>query len=245
MALIDNLISHWKLDEASGNALDAHGSNDLTDNNTVGSASGKLNGARDFESGSSEWFSIGDNTDLSTGDIDFAFAAWVQLESKPGGAINIVAKRGGSLEYAVRYDGATDRFDFFVTSDGTGGTLSLVRADNLGSPSTATWYFVMAWHDATANTINIQVNDGTVDSQSHSGGVFDGSNDFGMGAYSGGLEPWDGLIDSVSFWKRVLTSGERTQLYNSGAGLDYDDWDAGGGTAVPVFRRHYQLMQTR
>ena len=82
MALTDNLISVWEMDEASGDAIDAHGSNDLTDTNTVAAAAGKINGARDFETGNSECFLLADNTDLSMGDIDFSITAWVQLESK-------------------------------------------------------------------------------------------------------------------------------------------------------------------
>ena len=32
---------------------------------------------------------------------------------------------------------------------------------------------------------------------------------------------WDGLIDEVGFWKRILTAQEKTNLYNAGAGLAY------------------------
>jgi hypothetical protein len=53
MPVIDSLIGDWEMDEASGQALDSHGSNPLTDNNTVG-ASG---GWRDFESDNVESFS--------------------------------------------------------------------------------------------------------------------------------------------------------------------------------------------
>ena len=81
----------------------------------------------------------------------------------------------------------------------------------------------MAWHDAASNTTNIQVNDGTVDSVSHSGGVYNGTADFALGALFIGTPSYhfDGLVDEVGFWKRVLTSQERTDLYNSGSGLEY------------------------
>ena len=70
MALTDNLISAWELSEASGNAIDSHGSNDLTDNGSVGTGTGLVYGtARHFD-GSDDGFNIIDNTDLSVGDID-------------------------------------------------------------------------------------------------------------------------------------------------------------------------------
>ncbi len=44
-ALTDNLSAYWKLDEASGTRVDSAGSNDLTSNNSVGQAVGKLGNA--------------------------------------------------------------------------------------------------------------------------------------------------------------------------------------------------------
>ena len=35
-ALTDNLVSYWKFDESSGNTTDSVGSNNLTNNNSVG-----------------------------------------------------------------------------------------------------------------------------------------------------------------------------------------------------------------
>ena len=35
-----SLVSYWDMNEDSGNALDSHGSNELTDNNTVGTEPG-------------------------------------------------------------------------------------------------------------------------------------------------------------------------------------------------------------
>jgi hypothetical protein len=233
MSLLTNLISYWKMDEASGNALDAHGSNELTDTNTVGSAGGKVNNARDFELSSSEYFTKADNTDLSTGDIDFTISCWVNFESLPGFP-GIVTKDGGSpnREYGIYYGagGGSNRIGFYVSAAGL--TIVEIPADTLGSPSVSTWYFIVAWHDAAANTINIQVNNGGVDSLAHSTGVFDGAADFRIGTLLG-TEFWDGLIDEVGFWKRVLTSDERTSLYNSGNGKPYSEF---GDVALPFIR---------
>lgn len=218
MALTDDLISYWELNEASGNAIDAHGSNDLTDNNTVGSAAGKINNARSFVSANTEFLSRATNADLETGDIDFTFSAWVNISDKSTFR-GFITKQQADIEYILRYDSSTDRLAFYVSSDGSGFTS--VSANNFGSPSTSTWYFVTCWHDAAANTINIQVNNGTPNSASHSTGVKVGTNGFAIGGRASGGELWDGLIDQVGFWKRKLTDGERTELYNSGNGLSY------------------------
>lgn len=218
--LNNSLIAVWKLEETSGTRNDSKGANHLTDNNTVLSATGKLGTAADFEVATTEYLSIADNTDLSAGDIDFAFALWVQLESKTAN-MNILSKSGGAgaREYSIAYILSVDRFRFTVSADGTASVN--VDANNFGIPATATWYFIVAWHDAAANTINIKINDGTVNSTAHTTGVFNSTALFALGASSVPSSYFDGLIDAVYFWKRVLTADEITALYNSGNGKDY------------------------
>jgi len=218
--LLNDLVAHWRLDEASGTRVDVHGGNDLTDNNTVTQAAGRLGNAAQFTAANSEYLNISDNAVLSMGDIDFTIAAWVYLGV--GFSDRVILGKwglGGSGEYMVRYQTSSDQFQFFVNSDGS--SPASITASTFGAVPDATWLFVVAWHDAGANTINISVNDGAADSAAHSAGVFDGAYGFVLGSQGGGADFWDGRIDSVSIWKRVLTAGERTSLYNSGAGLDY------------------------
>ena len=54
MALTDNLIAFWQLEEASGVRYDSEGSNNLTDNNTVTSATGVVGDAAQFTRSNSE-----------------------------------------------------------------------------------------------------------------------------------------------------------------------------------------------
>ncbi len=214
MSLLTNLISYWKLDEAAGaDGIDAHGSNTLTDHfGDCGSAAGMISTSRTFIF-AARYLSHADNASLSTGDIDFTVACWAYGNSF-GGGDEIISKwkTGGNLEYLLRHSGTS--FQFLVSSDGS----AVASVTWSGTPSTATWYHIVAWHDSVANTINIQVNNGAVDTVSHSAGVFDSTEAF----YIGGADTiWNGRIDETAFWKRVLTTQERTDLYNSGAGLAY------------------------
>lgn len=224
MSLLTSLESYWKLNEASGNALDAHGSNTLTETSgTIGAATGKINGARDFEAADTEYFERTDNASLSVGDIDFTFSMWLQLESKSANMFAL-AKALDDLtgyEYSVVYNTSLDRMRFVVQD--ASNNFGIVTASAFGSVPTGTWIFVVVWHDATSNTLNIQINNGTVNSLSWTTGVKDSTRPFRLGAEQGG-NYWDGLIDEVGFWKRVLTSFERTQLYNSGNGLPYENF---------------------
>lgn len=219
MALADNLVSYWKLDEASGNAIDSYGSNTLTDHNAVGSATGKINTARDFEETSSQYLSITSNATLQMGDIDFTIAFWVKFESL--GAYRMLLSKWSdspdSREYMVYYDVSRTCVTAIISADGA----ALTFVDSNVAISTATWYFVVAGYDATGDALNININAGTTQSAAHSGGAFVGTNAFMLGAYSSGGVPalfHDGLIDEPMIWKRALSGAEIANLYNSGNG---------------------------
>lgn len=215
MALTDSLVSYWKLEEASGTRADSHGTNHLTDNNTVTQATGKLGNAAQFTAANSEWLSIADNASLSAGDTDFTLAAWVYLDSKS--ADRWFAAKGG--EYMFGYRNGSDRLIFIVAK---AGNPTSITAGTFGSPPTATWLHVVGWHDAVADQIGIAVNAGTANTAAYSAGVDDSTSAFevGRGDFFG-LNYMDGRIDALGFWRRVLTAQERTDLYNGGAGLEY------------------------
>lgn len=225
MALADNLISFWSLDEASGNALDAHGSNDLTDNNTVDSATGIIGNARSFTKANSEYFSHADNADLSTGDIDFTFAGWANVSSYTGFPGILGKDNGGSGEREYGLYTYSGRFRWYVSDNGT----SESTAVEFTGLTTATWYFFVVYHDSVNNIISISVNDGTPVTAAHSTGINDGTADFRIGDVPYNNLYMAGQIDELGFWKRVLTSSEITELYNSGSGRDYSYISGGGG----------------
>jgi hypothetical protein len=230
MALTDNLIAFWELEEASGTRNDSHGSNHLTDNNTVAQGTGKVGNCADFESSNSESLSRADNTDLSTGDIDFTVVAWVKQETQIA-AQAIMAKRSSLTNREYSLEALADGTPRFVVFNSSGTQISVVQWGSI--LSVGSFQFVVAWHDATANTINIQVDNGTPVSAADGGTIADTTSIFRIGAVNDTPAVFfDGLIDQVGFWKRVLTSDELTELYNAGAGLSYAAMSGGGGTAV-------------
>jgi hypothetical protein len=225
------LVSHWKLNEASGDAIDSSGTNNLADTNTVTAADGILrpggsrSGARQFTAATFERFRLADNASLSTGDVDFAVACWAYFDSSPGGSGRTLISKW-AREYLLLWnnEAAENRFAFHVSSDGAENVN--VRANSLGAPATATWYFILAWHDSVGNTINIKVNNGTTDSAAHATGVFDGTAVFELGGLNDtGTYPMDGRIDEALFFKsppggiaNKINDMSRI-LYNDGRGM--------------------------
>lgn len=226
-ALSDNLVAYYKLDEASGNAVDALGANDLTETSgSIGTTTGKINGARACAGGDTEYFERTDNATFSTGDIDFSFQVWVNATSLV--SFPVVFRKGanGARDYILYIDTSdSNKPAWEVSSNGASGT-TVKWGTGL---TTSTWYHIVCWHDAAANQIGIAVNAGTAVTSSHSTGVQDGAGTFQLGAGSDQGLYWDGLIDEFGMWKRVLSSGERTSLYNGGSGLPYSSF--GGGAA--------------
>ena len=226
--LTASLEAFWELDETSGSRVDEHGANDLTDNNTVTYDPGILNNAGEFEASNQEYLSITDNTSLSlSSDTSFTLAAWVKVPTPRGKAAAIVSKRPGSetgVEYSLMLNDQNPPVPYFEVANGIAkGTIS----NSSDQISTSTWNFIVAWHDASANTINVQLNNGTVRSAAWTGGTQNGSNPLYIGhkcsTCTGSFEKFfDGLIDEVGFWKgRVLTADERSVLYNSGSARAY------------------------
>lgn len=238
MALTDNLISYWKLDEATAaSRADSVGTNTLTDVNSVSQQTGKISNCAGFASASSQKLTLSDNSSISTGDIDFTFSGWVYFTTL--GAVRDLWTKwvdaGNQREYLLLYNSGTNRLEWYVSNNGTAAVV--VTANNFGAPSTSTWYHVVTWHDSVNNQIGIAVNAGTADTASHTTGVFDSTATFALGARNTSPAYHNGRIDELGFWKRVLTSTERTQLYNSGNGLAYP-FAAG----VPLFMHHRKQM---
>ena len=220
--LLDTLIGYWKLDEATGTRFDSHGTNHLADVNGVGQAAGQLGNAALFSTANATVLSHAPNSDLGLGtNTPFTFSCWVYLNSKAdyeGFILKRVTPQGINTEYQLYYSVLTDRFRFGIT-DGT--HIGNVEADSLGPPAPNTWYFITFWHDPDSQTACIQVNNGPPDSMLWPYGTQPTAGPFSLGQAVPGFYFLDGRMDSVGFWKRVLTPAERADLFNNGAGKEY------------------------
>ena len=220
-----SLIEHWKLDETSGPRVGSVSSLDLTDNNTVTAGGAKVGpitaGSAYFQEVNLEYFSRATSSSLECGDIDFTWACWVYLTFNGQVGVNTVIYKEaqtGQRDYWLYVENATPVF----AKENASGTFKAVSW-GVKLPNFK-WNFVVAWHDAAADTLNIQVNGGTPVSAAMAAAgqsVGAGVGSFLMGSSGAAGQYMDGVVDSVSFWKRTLTSNERAQIYNEGNGLDY------------------------
>lgn len=222
-----NLVSYWELEESSGTRVDSHGSNDLTDNNTVLSATGIQGDGADFESSNSEYLSTSSGSGFVSGAGARSVSLWVKYETSPGTAEMSIISNGvftTSQEFTIK---TFTNNKIIVDTNG-----SALAVSSTLSWSTGTWYHIVVTYNGTTGTIyrdGSSVGTGTATLSTTS------PEDFIIGGRNP-ASPYnfvDAVIDEVGYWSKALTSTEVTDLYNSGAGLPYSAGGGGGATFIP------------
>jgi hypothetical protein len=225
MALSDDLIAYWKMDEASGQRNDSHGSNHLSDFNTVGSNTGKIQSlGADFTRADGDFLRIVDNADLSLGaDTDFTLSLWVKPETDST-ENRILFQKNDDFAGAVTgeyqlYNDSSQRLHALVGTGSTFGQLDLVSA----TLSAGNWAHLIVGHSSSLDKIYLRVNNGTLHENTWAGGTYDSAKPLCFSSQFGSSFAWDGMICDVGFWKgRFLTTAEQDALWNGGAGLAYE-----------------------
>jgi len=232
MAYIDNLVAWWSMDEVSGIRADATGSHDLTDVNTVGSASGVVGNAAQFVAANQEYLSHTSNSELRTGDIDFSLLLWLKLTTAGGWVLmsKDIDTPGSHRDYTLDLDSGSP-FPRFYVNGGAAGIASW--GSNL---STGVFYMIAAGHSAASDLMWISVDAQTPVTASTGGAVPDASTaEFRIGAraYSGFEGYTNGLIDEAALFKRDIRS-DLSWFYNGGSGRSYADVLASVRRYLPV-----------
>jgi hypothetical protein len=206
-SLLTGLVSYWKLDETSGTRFDSASTNNLADNGGVGSTIGKIGNAAEFDT--TNYLST--NTVLSSG--PFSVSCWIYADTvtQPAGGIVNRYDNGVPAERTWTTYVANDDIVFGVLP--TSLTVSNVV-------SAATWHLFIFWYDDVAQEIGIQF-DTTIQTTPQTTGYPVTNVDFTVGSRANGGTAFDGRIDEVGIWSRVLTASERTQLHNGGSGITY------------------------
>jgi len=226
--LITGLVSYWKFNEAAGvtTADDFIGANDLTKGGSATFATGKVNNGTDLELTTSDYWAITDvaQTGLDiTGDI--SFSCWVKLEQLPSSAGTmciaskwISASRSWFLEIIN-----TDKLRFAFYNDATAASTlrdsdaAVVVTGDLGN-----WIHFAVTADVSVPTITLYKNGAPIASTQSASNAQDIKNstaEFNIGARSDHTEEFfDGMVDEVGVWSKILSATDIADLYFDGAG---------------------------
>ena len=211
-----NLLSYYKLDEASGNAIDSVG----TENGTlVGSvtqsASGKIGTAYGFDA-NAERVKIRDNFNPSTYTNGFTINGWIYItDSSTQYNAFYYGTFGGYADLELRIKDEDTVQMAFPT--GNSGTTSGSFAYNF---NTGTWYMLTLTQDA--NYRKVYVNGAEEFSEASVAWVNVAADLTLSREYSSFF--MDGRIDETGLWSRALTSDEiNDTLWDNGNGNTWTD----------------------
>ena len=213
--LLTGLVSYWNLDEQSGVRYDSHGSNDLTDNNTVGFDTGVNGAAASFVAANSEWLTSS-STDFDFGDTSFTVSTWVNPTSLAAAQCFVARDVDTRRSFTLDYDGG---LRWYI--NGGGGADKLDYSG--GAFVVGQWYHIVASYEGTTKQLGLYVNGGTGQTQTATNTPPAGAANLTVGRrdYPGAECYANARIDEVAIWSRVLTADERTELWNAGAGKFY------------------------
>jgi len=214
-ALLASRVAAWKLDETSGTRADSIGASTLTDDSSVGSATGLIYPlAASFVAASEDSLSCADSAALSTSDIDFWLSAWL----RPGALTDspfvgkVTADSASGYEYAL-YLISTGRASFVT---GNGSAISSV-ASAASSVALNAWHLVVGWHKASTQRLYISVNGGTPVDAARSQAPADTAKPFVIGGVISKF--LTGRVGPVEFGKDYTpTLDDLTYMYNGGLG---------------------------
>lgn len=213
--LLDGLVSYWKLDESSGDAIDSAGSNNGTVVGATQGTSGKIGTAYSFD-GNDEINYGSDPVGLEFGaGEDFSISIWFKTSNTSfqfmlgkGGDSTISTQKGyglaitgGGSVYGFIHDGSRQIF----TALGTG-----YNNNN--------WHQYTALFDRNGNLTRYVdgVELGSEDISSVSGSLSSDKNLY-VGRYENAVSgKFIGAIDDVKIWGRLLTSSEVQEDFDNG-----------------------------
>jgi len=223
-----DLLAYWAYDETSGTRADSHdGSYDLTDNNTVGYATGVVGNAASFDSASNEYLSLADDPAFS-GLSAFTLSCWLYQPSSVATNRTIMSKWIHSTQT-----------EFAIQTWDSGGEINMFAADSLladgsirgyttdAGMSANTWYHVAVVYDGAGanNAARLKIYiDGVAATMGYSGTIPaslpDGTAPVEVGRFNNLGRYMHGRIDEMAMWSRALTADEVAWLAE---GHDYAD----------------------
>ena len=225
--------------QASGGAfpytgLQAYYTADNTPNDALGTYNGTLTNGATYGTGIinqgfsfdgvDDYVDLGDVLD-NDGTQAQSVSFWVKLNTLSTFAF--VSKFNHLIPYngwAVQLSGS--KVNLIFSNSVTGA--SYAQTENTQVLTTNTWYHIVATYDGSKSASGIKIYiDGSVGTQNILKDTLSTNSTSASGikatisSRNAGSIWTNGIIDEVGIWNRELTASEVTDLYNSGAGLQY------------------------
>jgi hypothetical protein len=219
------LVGSWHFNEGSGNFV--------ADSSTFGNTGilvngptwvdGKFGKALSFD-GINDYIDFGDILNMAGQSL--TISSWIYLNSLPpsGYTFPYIARRQNSGSFNADYlvevtAGGAICFTYY-----NGAWYGLCTGGGL--ITTGNWYYVVVTFDSNTKTCKIYINSAEKASLTLAAGIGSNSGSIFRIAftwYTPNNKYFNGIIDEVRIYKRVLTAQEIQNLYQAKARLDYGD----------------------
>lgn len=199
------LLACYDFEEVSGTRYDQVGSNDLTDNNTVGYGSGIIGNAASFALENAEYLSAASN-DFPSRDLPRTVLSWFKPKPNNYMVFSMYGEAAECRESAYGYDYVGHN----ITFDGSG---ECFIEDRLPFVTPEAWNFTGYTYDGSELILYLN------ESQSHISITLNTAGGF---PYYVGIES-AGMIDQQAVWSRALPENSVSDYYNNGSGLRCTD----------------------
>ena len=216
--LTADLYAAWLMDETSGTRADSVGDIDLYSWNNVGSTTGKDGkAARTLAADDSVLYHPG-GLGFSSG--NFYVSAWLYLENTDNSQKWLIGDSitGGDGRWFLFYYPISDVYRFHMAGNSSSTTVSFSIDD---ADSTGTWTFLEFYYKPNDFEIGIAVNGSEFQTKTHNYGFNSAEGEyFLVGSSDARATTIDTRVDLLYIWRRILTSEERSIIYNSGNGIN-------------------------
>jgi hypothetical protein len=222
------VVAYWEMDEASNTTRDdSINQNDAADPTAQvaqSTSTYKLGAASAYRTTNGSRLSVTSNSSIEYSG-DFTVGGWAYITAWSDGS---------GFAFVVKENHTTSKAEWGISAQGSGnvgfrvagsdGWYSVTKCQTTGQavPSLNAWHFWVAEYTASTKTCKLQIDNGTGQTGTGTtvpavqtnvpltfGGENSGAN--GMSAY----------FDGWFLYKRVLTTQQKTDLYNSGSGRTY------------------------
>ena len=216
--LLKGLISYWKLDETNGTRSDSRSNRTMSIQGSVGYDVGIMGNCVTFVTGAANYLTTASDALLKNYNwsLGFTVAGWMYIPTAVDGRATLLSKySAGNTDWYLWLESSTS-FSFAIYDSVSGG----VSKGSNEAISVDTWYFLTGRYNPTTKKAELLIN-------AVSKGASDALPNVPKNSYSAlainrtGSTYGTCRIDGVGLWSRYLSDAEVSQLYNSGAGLEY------------------------
>ena len=208
--LLTDLLAYWNFDEASGNVIDQVGDLDGVVSGATQNVTGKVGKGISFD-GTDDVVQVAYDSSLNISP-PFTFSAWIYQNASDADPIFSRDFGSGVVPYIFEISYGFPRLRYYDTDYRN-------FSDDEQLPNTETWYHFVV----TANSIEtkLYLNGTLITTTTGIASLPTNSTNLYIGHHPDLSSYFNGIIDEVGIWTRVLTATEVTSLYNSGSGNTY------------------------